>query len=186
VLRSFLHVRAALSGLGAVLVVFRVLLPHRLPADGVPHGVHLADDISGGAEVRVCLLSSGLEVPSEVVFDARHRGCRRRRLHDGRRVAGLPAGRANIQRRTSPVADTVPPRRRRRQRYGACRSHSLPVLPSSVRRAPRDDLLQLLLLVASNSHPRDPVFRARPPEHRAHPHHARGGPPSTPDVRVDV
>ena len=56
-LRLFLHARTALSRLGAVLVVLRLLLSDRLPADSVPHSVDLADHVSGRSEVRVCLLS---------------------------------------------------------------------------------------------------------------------------------
>jgi len=91
VLHPFLHCRAALLGLGAVLVVFRLLLSHRLPADRVPYGIYLADDFSGRSEVRIRLLLDTVKGASEVVFDARCRVRHRQCLHGSRGVTGLPA-----------------------------------------------------------------------------------------------
>ena len=87
-LRALLHGWTALSGLGAVLVVLRLLRTDRLPADRVPHGVHLADDVSCRTEVRTRLLFDRLEGPSLVVFNAQCCLHRRQYLRSGRRVTG--------------------------------------------------------------------------------------------------
>jgi len=91
VLHIFLHGRRPLPGLRAVLVVFRLLLFDRLPADSVPHGVHLADDVAGRSEVRICLLLGAVEGPSEAVLDAWRRECHSRCIHGSCGITGLPA-----------------------------------------------------------------------------------------------
>ena len=179
VLRSLLHGRTALSGLGAVLLVFRLLCADRLPADRVPYGVDLADGVVGRPAVRLCLLLGRVARPSSAVYDARRPRGHHRRLRGGRGVARLPTRRADVQPSTSPIAGEldVPVR----QQVGGCRDDRVQVRADAVRRAPRDALLQRLLLVASAAHPRHPVLGARLPQLRPHPNNARRSPATMPD-----
>jgi len=103
-----------------------------------------------------------------VQFHLRHRW----RLRGGRCIAGVPARRADVQFRARAVADKFRPRRRRGREQldgGGRRGDSVPVRTYGVRGAPRDRLLQRLLLVTGASHPPASVLGAGRPQHQSHP-----------------
>ena len=95
------------SGLGAVLLVFRLLRADRLHANRVSHGVHLADGVSGRSALRLRLLLGPVDGPSSAVHDARHCRRHRRRLHGGRRVTRLSTRRADLQPSPRPILAQV-------------------------------------------------------------------------------